>query len=516
MRIIVRTNRNEDNTPFLKKIMEKYKPEKSYIIFADGTGKGEFNGYSVECTQSYDDIRVIKNDYDGMPYCEDRIPIDKNLLKDFAPFLNNTLKMVERLDKHYFNHNNYLDTLEYIYDTISYWNTIIEKEKIDLYIHSYVPHLAYDYIIYALCKIKNIEVVFTGVSMLVGRYHIMNDVNEPCENFEGELEKVAIECKDKSLDEIDLEKDLDALFKKYTGDTSDWTPYYMQGINKEIEKNIPLEKPSAVVRFKNLLFKDGFFNSISRILKNGAKNGFINSIKDYFKGHKDYKAQLTFKNEYEQSWNSRVSQIDLSKKFIYMPLHMQPECTTLPLADEYESQELIIALLSSVVPDDVYLYVKENPKQTYRSRSQNFASRIAAMRNVKLVGKKFDTYKLLDNCLAVACANGTALLEGIFKGKQGIMFGNFILKYAPYINYVENENDIKHIINKVLAPKKVDDEYLKNIKIYFKAIQNTSFYSIMSHEPTIWENRDIDSAKITVEAYFNKIDELILSGKVSK
>ena len=50
---------------------------------------------------------------------------------------------------------------------------------------------------------------------------------------------------------------------------------------------------------------------------------------------------------------------DLNKSYYYFALHLQPEATTLPNGGIYAEQILAIRILSKLLPDNTYLYVKE-------------------------------------------------------------------------------------------------------------------------------------------------------------
>lgn len=51
------------------------------------------------------------------------------------------------------------------------------------------------------------------------------------------------------------------------------------------------------------------------------------------------------------------------EKFIYVPLHMQPELTTCPLGGQFADQLLMVRMLSAHLPKGYRLYVKEHPDQ---------------------------------------------------------------------------------------------------------------------------------------------------------
>jgi len=117
--------------------------------------------------------------------------------------------------------------------------------------------------------------------------------------------------------------------------------------------------------------------------------------------------------------------------FVYLPLHLQPEATTLPLAGAYEDQRLIVETLVRALPEGWQLVVKENPKQRFDKRTTNFYETLAAHERLRLVGRDEDSFGLLLRSRAVATATGTAGWEALCHGIPALVFGNAFYRHAP-------------------------------------------------------------------------------------
>ena len=116
-------------------------------------------------------------------------------------------------------------------------------------------------------------------------------------------------------------------------------------------------------------------------------------------------------------------QVDFSRPYVYFPLHFQPELTIDVFGDEFADQLSAVEALRRMLPDEVHIYVKENPKQTTYAREEHFYKRLSAIPNTTYVNFEVDTYDLIRNSLAVATVVGTAGWEALQMGKPVITFG---------------------------------------------------------------------------------------------
>jgi hypothetical protein len=111
------------------------------------------------------------------------------------------------------------------------------------------------------------------------------------------------------------------------------------------------------------------------------------------------------------------------RKFVYFPLHLQPELTTATFGGVYQDQLYAIELLSALLKEDWMILVKENPKQTFFQRGELFFRRLRALGNVRLVSGTYSTYKLLEESQFTATISGTACWESLKGGKKCLIFG---------------------------------------------------------------------------------------------
>jgi len=115
--------------------------------------------------------------------------------------------------------------------------------------------------------------------------------------------------------------------------------------------------------------------------------------------------------------------VDFNVKFVYIPLHLQPEMTTQTLGGEFRDQLLVVEAIARLLPTDWLIYVKENPSQTSYARGPMFFHRLSRIRNVQLVPSDTSSHQLSSGAQITATVCGTAGYEALCKGKPVIIFG---------------------------------------------------------------------------------------------
>jgi capsule polysaccharide modification protein KpsS len=116
-------------------------------------------------------------------------------------------------------------------------------------------------------------------------------------------------------------------------------------------------------------------------------------------------------------------------------------------------------LISTSLPNGVYLYVKEHPSYWFRdwhegmgeSRNRKYYDDIVALRNVKLIRHDYNSLEIVDHCSALVTITGTAGFEALFRGKPVMLFGEQVYSEFPGVFRVRTTEDcelaVKQIIN---------------------------------------------------------------------
>ncbi|NJR53984.1 MAG: hypothetical protein HC768_04715 [Acaryochloris sp. CRU_2_0] len=143
------------------------------------------------------------------------------------------------------------------------------------------------------------------------------------------------------------------------------------------------------------------------------------------------------------------------------------------MADVFVDQILIVQMLSSVLPEDVYLYVKDHPMQEKVGRDRKFYQELKQIRNVHLIPRDFNSFRILENSIAVATATGTVGWEALFRDKPVLMFGFNFYQHAPNVFHIQNIEQCRTAVHKILQISK-NQLHLIQVRLFLKAIEQSS------------------------------------------
>jgi hypothetical protein len=137
-------------------------------------------------------------------------------------------------------------------------------------------------------------------------------------------------------------------------------------------------------------------------------------------------------------------------RFVYYPLHIEPETALQGVSPEYFYQLSLIAAVSRDLPAGVRLAVKEFYSATGR-RPRDFYGQICEFKNVVML----ETFEVGMECAqqadAVVTICGTAGLEASVAGKPVITFGQHnIYNFLPNVAIVRDESELKHHLRRAL------------------------------------------------------------------
>ena len=140
-----------------------------------------------------------------------------------------------------------------------------------------------------------------------------------------------------------------------------------------------------------------------------------------------------------------------NENFIYFPLQVSPEATTLFQAPYFSDQIALIKNIAKSLPIGYFLYVKEHPVQGIKYwRPIEFYKEIIDLPNAKLIHPFLDSKELISKCSLVTAITGTGGFEALFFKKPVLLFSNTfydcVSMVHKFTNFSELPSQIKNII----------------------------------------------------------------------
>jgi hypothetical protein len=474
-KIIVFSHDDEFLRELLAELIEKgYKVLDCFL--ADNQVTKDLNSY--DCNIHLRKFAMSGNSI-GLVNC---VSIDQDELIKYAKIEQIFNRMVDCID---FNGRQFsgIERRRYFQDLLKYGLTVLNQD-VDLVFFTDNPHSPHDVVFAMLCEEKNIPIKILRETHIRGRYFIQNGLYGKLELKQASEKTVA----DSSFADlpVDVEK-----FKSTVVRTT-----YSLPLNFGFRRNhkIAYTKPyfyygwlgnatyfnlSATLLKLNFVFwhfLKGFIKKILGLYYQPLSAEMNDTLKIKRKNYFDYKytfidnKMMLIKGDLYKRYirwiygncesKEPINKI-LNKKFVYFPLHYQPEATTYPYGQLYIDQLLAVELLSVSVPSDVLILLKEHP-DTFNtsglawvrgafSRDPDFYSRILKFKNVIVSPLKVDSFELIDKSLFIATITGTTAIEASFRLKGSIVFGSPWFADFEGIFSCRNIAQVRQAINKIMS-----------------------------------------------------------------
>jgi len=164
--------------------------------------------------------------------------------------------------------------------------------------------------------------------------------------------------------------------------------------------------------------------------------------------------------------------ITINEKFVYFPLHFEPEISLSLIAPFNSYQIETVENVAKSIPIGCKLFVKEHPMMgKFGWRNISDYKKIKKMPSVELIHPSVPNETLLTNCSLVVSIAGTSSLEAAFYGKPSIVFAETIFSDLPSVYKINKIDELPNAIRLSLK-KKVD---IKDLVGYVALIENNSF-----------------------------------------
>lgn len=378
-------------------------------------------------------------------------PPSEELIKQFyeTESILATMKNFEKISK-------FTPEKKYIYhNMLGYWRGVIKRLKPDVIIFALWPHDGYNYLVYSMAKFLRIKTIIFESSIIAGRHLLINDIKIGSTSLKNEIKH----NKKKYFKVGDLNSDIRANYENQAV------------VNKETYKLLP-ELEKFYRRQQGIKL---FYKKIKMVLTSITDFSFVGKAYNYI--------IKQFKSNIKKEYKSQQSKPDINKKFIYVALHFQPECSTSPLGSVFVDQVLMIKILSASIPRGWLIYVKEHPYQWmpgglsfFNFRYQDYYRSIAGLKNVHLVPIKTSPAALINRSLAVATVTGTSGWEAVLKLKPVLNFGYAWYRDCPGVFRVNSVGSCKKIIEKIQSGFKISNQDIINYLVSFDKISFRCYF----------------------------------------
>lgn len=456
---------------FISQLTNNYEIENIYYFSDETISSVTINGINVHSISRYPKL-------DGLNLVNNYECTNLNMTAAFSEMKLNLFSILRRFVRT-LGLNSEVGSIEsYSNKLINFSCEFLFNNDIKLIIYRTVPHHPFTYSLYMVSTIRNIQFYFFR--------------NYPDYHFFPESIVVLI-SKNLSCDDVFSEdKDFDLNTE---------LSHEMNLIYNSVLCSTPLFKQNIYIPDESYKF------NLSKIA--GIFLRFYirkKSIRNLFNGvyYRLYDLIFRFKDLRLMRYVNKVSENHINelfnKKFIFYPLHYQPEATTSPLGNHFKDQYEVIRKMLLYLDEDYYLVVKEHPaywiaKPNYgshesmvRERSVSFYENLIRHKRTILVHHKINSQEILRLSRGAITITGTIALEAMVIRKPVLVFGDTPYLFQPN-SYNGNSNES---IKKFMTDVKDDliyqnKEFTNRVRTYLAKIDASS-YSISSRDNSDFSN----------------------------
>jgi len=405
----------------------------------------------------------------GFPDIKYNFDISEELIQSISFEKSLAIKMMDRFDLGRGNFS-YTNREIFFYQLLKYWLTIVEEYDINIIISPSVPHRVFDYVLYIVAKIKNINFLMFQMTPFTDSSFLLDDIQQTPKYLKTYMQD--------NIAQEPLHEHIQQRLNQVRGEYKDAIPSFM--IEQQNRLNSQNFIKNNVLRIKNFIH-----NPIQYFDKDDSyyviEKDSIPSNKKDLQYHKKIKkhSNKNFLNNLKKDYESFSIEPNYNQKYLFLALHYQPEETTMPTGGLFSSQELIVELLNNFLDDDYFIYIKEHKTQFDSNaqgamgRHKDYYKNILSISNrIKFITLKTEPFKLIDNAVATVTISGTVGWESAIRGTPTIIFGRAWYEDMPGIFKVKSIKDIHNNWKDILHLKgnistQSIDNYHQNIQNFF-------------------------------------------------
>lgn len=412
-------------------------------------------------------------------------PLDEKLLAQLSHVESLALKMMDRHDS--ICAFSYEERVRHYHRQLQYWLGVVTHHKPEVVVFTTPPHLTYDFLLYHICHFKGIPTVILEMTPhpWPGLFISYCDLDSRYKSIEEKYRRLLL--KDER-ERISIQPAAKEYLSKISSAYEEAIPYYFKTKLDAQNKRVSRPKRIAGKLLQPSKYPHHFAEILDRLRSLGLpgdppvtklKNRRIEEWPWRQFDQELYRIRATrYKTKLRRHYESTATSVDLSRPFVYVPLHYQPERSTSPDGGFYVHQKLIIDNLADSLPNDWRIYVKEHPSQFRpysqgeRSRSFELYDDLLKITNVRLVSLSVPSFSLIDNAKAVASVAGTAGWEAVARGIPALVFAKPWYGACDGILNVSTREDLPTAVSKLKEgfrpnPRKIEvflEAFLQSVR----------------------------------------------------
>lgn len=352
------------------------------------------------------------------------------------------IPMLERLN--YYNLRS-IKLIEKYHTFVANWLGIYKALDPNVIIFSGTPHEGSDFVAYSVAKELGIKTLILERTIFTDRILIQKDI---------------FDFKKMPTDYVSNEQIDDSFLKNY---------------QKYEKSRVTAPKPSPLKKIRNIAARISNIKGLFEAEYDTAF-GLCNNQPVFLKKKIYEKLGTQQANKIKKFYQVNSVSPDFKVPYLYFPLNLQPERTTLPLGRYFWNHKYVLKVLLAALPDGWKIYVKDHPRQFSRTplkfamaRDRDFYESLIEDERVDLIDLSSDSEKLIESSQCVATITGTAGWEAIRQLVPVLLFGYPWYRECPEILKVNTIADcVLHLSNIKKGRIKVDENRLKNYAAWIK------------------------------------------------
>ena len=264
----------------------------------------------------------------------------------------------------------------------------------------------------------------------------------------------------------------------------DYSEFSKKSNVKEEKSFKDLRESLEIISSSQSSFRKNFRNSKKIWLKGAMKYLSLISNSQYQNYYSNYgkffskviyfEGIFPLKLRYRKKFidNNFLTNLDYTQNFIYFPLSLDPERSTLIPATFYTNQLEVITNIAKSLPIDFQLFVKEHPMQKILAwRNIEFYKKIKELANVKLIHPSVSQENMLKHCKMLITIAGTSGLEAALYEKPSIVFADTIYDSLPSVYRLKSWEELPNAIRESLKVK----VKLSDVNEFMNLVDSNSF-----------------------------------------